>query len=321
MPDKFCGPCGNNHRGGVNEKCTRLSERTTRSASAMAESARESHGLTHDVIDSKLTAALQDLEISKEEEELITEIKEIERKRRLESLLARKAALLQIPEENPRRSPRGRSPTQWEAEGARCEDRGRREEYEDRGRSHRRRRRSSTDSRSRTPSLERRRRSKWSVKRYTTDKKELKKLNAYELIEASCKWTIDQQSLSATDYRGFIKHIQYIAGKAKSDKFVDTTHVNYDLAIRKEAETEGFGAFKGGDPEHSIAIYSVENLRPRSGKGNYQVNAKTNVMSKDGKRPCYKFNGTGCKDELCNFGHWCAKCGSKNHPKTKCSRD
>lgn len=315
MPEKYCGPCGIIHLGLVDELCTiareSLAGRITRSTKTKmaaggdeADGTRSRSGVKLESTDDLISEDLRDMHITCEEDELRKEIAQLEYKRRMEDLYARKAELLA-----PRSPPRLGRET---------------ERHSRRHRASRKHRSSSgSSSGSRTPSETRKKRSKWSIKRYTTDKKLVKKLTPPELIEASCLWMIDQKNLVVPDYVAFIKHISYIAGKDKCDKFNDSAHVNYDTAVRKVAEEEGFKAFRRGDPELSIVHFSIENFKVKSTPRQASRTAsRQGGYSKEGKRPCYKWNrDTGCDDTACEFGHHCAKCGSKNHKKIKCSRD
>ena len=56
------------------------------------------------------------------------------------------------------------------------------------------------------------------------ERKDVKKMTPFELIEASCAWVVDRRDIDAESLVRFIKHISYIAGKAKSGRFVDATH-------------------------------------------------------------------------------------------------
>ena len=113
---------------------------------------------------------------------------------------------------------------------------GRRSRSRSSAREHKRHRHHSSSSSSsgeRTPSRERRASSKWSVKRFMEERKDVKKMTPFELIEASYSWVVDDADEESLI--GFIKHTGYMAGKAKSGRFVDAAHVNYDLAVRKLA--------------------------------------------------------------------------------------
>ena len=56
-----------------------------------------------------------------------------------------------------------------------------------------------------------------------------------------------------------------MAGKAKSDRFMEKALANYDIAIRKLAATEGFEAFCVGNPELALNYYAFEYLRKPTG--------------------------------------------------------
>ena len=46
--------------------------------------------------------------------------------------------------------------------------------------------------------------------------------------------------------------------RAKSDRFTNTAHAQYDLAVRKLAIDDGFKAFTAGNPELSLKYYALE---------------------------------------------------------------
>ena len=70
---------------------------------------------------------------------------------------------------------------------------------------------------------------KKSIRKFTEEKKEIKKLNPFELLEASCLWFLDFQDTNEASVSRFISHIAFIAGKAKTIKFQDTAHALYDI--------------------------------------------------------------------------------------------
>ena len=46
--------------------------------------------------------------------------------------------------------------------------------------------------------------------------------------------------------------------------------------------------------------------------------------TKDGKKPCFKWNrefGCNRSEEECGYGYWCAKCGNRNHERNACQKD
>lgn len=185
----------------------------------------------------------------------------------------------------------------------------------------RRRRRTLSDSRSRSSSSTRRRRSKWSLRRYAVLGKELKKLNCYELVTASIRWCLDIEGLTVKDFRAFLEHICFMSSRARQNDFHDSTHIEYDKDIRKLAEVEGFAAFGTKNTGVGMFHYGMHNMRQRKSVGAVR---KTSSYTKDGKLGCFKWNKeAGCSrtDEVCNFGHWCSKCGSKSHKKYNCAKD
>ena len=63
---------------------------------------------------------------------------------------------------------------------------------------HRHHRSSSSTSSDRTASREHRKRRKWSIRKFTEEKKKMKKLNLFELFRASCLWFLDFQDTNDT---------------------------------------------------------------------------------------------------------------------------
>lgn len=151
--------------------------------------------------------------------------------------------------------------------------------------------------------------------------KEVRKLNCYELITASIRWCLDIQGLTVKDFRALMEHVCFMASRAKQNDFQDSTHVDYDIDIRKLAEVEGFAAFGSRNTGLAMFHYGMHNMRQRKTSTSTR---KTSNFTKDGKTGCYKWNkesGCGRLDDVCNFGHWCSKCGSKSHKKYNCGKN
>ena len=90
---------------------------------------------------------------------------------------------------------------------------------------------------SRSSSSSKHRQSKWSLKKYTMVGKEVRRLNAYELIGASIRWALDIEGLSVHDYRALLDHLNFITIRAMHDDFRDSAHIEYDLVVRRLAES------------------------------------------------------------------------------------
>lgn len=184
--------------------------------------------------------------------------------------------------------------------------------------------RSSSGSRSRSSSADRRKRSKWSLKRFTVGAKEVRKLNAYELMGASILWLLDIDDLNVVDYKAFLEHMHFMTVRAMHDDFKDSAHVEYDTAIRKMAESMGFAAFSKAQNGTSVLHYGAQNMRPKKHVASAGGARKAAPRVQDGKRSCFHWNReAGCPktEDSCGFGHWCGKCGSKAHIRPKCSKD
>ena len=185
-----------------------------------------------------------------------------------------------------------------------------------RSRGGRRRRNSSSSSGSRSES--RRRRRKWALKRYTLNKKDVEKLNCYELICATATWVVDIPDVSVKDCKAVLEHINFLGNRAMNNDFFDRTHITYDNAVRKLAETVGFSAFAQGSNGASVIHYGNQNMRANRQSGVYN---QKRTPAPQGKRACYAWNGDqGCtrSEEECRFAHICSRCGLKGHKRSKC---
>ena len=94
----------------------------------------------------------------------------------------------------------------------------------------------------------------------------------------------------------------------------DGAHIEYDLAIRRLAETEGFAAFGNEHNGLSVTYYGVQNMRPKVSSKTIGSSRKAIEFIKDGKKACFRWNteyGRIRAEDECGYGHWCAKCGRK----------
>ena len=299
MPLNYCGPCGTAHTGPVDDNCSRqLPRRSTRS-----------NPLTT-AMDVKSESGIAAADDRAELQSLEDQVRSLETKKRAADLTARRAqlekelAVLSL-EESAKPPRRARSLSR------------------DATRRTRRRRSTSHSSEERTPSRERRQRSKWALRRYTEDKKDVKKLNLLELIEASCAWLFDQPDLDSVKYEHFVKHIALMSSKGKNDQFLNSAHVHYDLAVRKLCVKNGFSAFSTGNTDLVLKYYAFENIKTRRTGTGTKPPAQRRPFTRDGKRPCYDHNNKDVcsRGTSCAYGHWCAICGSRSHKRTACTRD
>ena len=163
------------------------------------------------------------------------------------------------------------------------------------------------------------------MKRFTVGSKDVKKLNAYELIGASIKWCLNIDKLTVCDHRAFLEHLYFLSIRAMHDDFKDSAHVEYDSAIRKVAEVEGFAAFTSANNGISVIHYGAQNMRQKKAYGGaHNYGRRSTGNTHEGKRCCFKWNresGCASTDDKCPYNHRCAKCGSKSHPKHKCNKD
>lgn len=324
----YCGPCGKQHRGPVNDNCrksnmpkTRGGAREVEKQGATSESStefvkEEADQKEDQTIGQRTETSDEDLD---ERERDIAERERVQaRRRRKADLDRRERRLGEETSDSAAKRRRGRS---------RSRSRGGSGDRRQRRRHHRASSSSSSDGR--TTSRDRKQRSKWSIRRYLEDRKDLKKLSPFELIESSCGWVLDKKDLDLQDLRRFVKHIKYMSGKAKSGRFLDQAHASYDLAIRKLAVTDGYDAFCAGNPELALRYYAFESMRTQNAKSSasgskYGQSSTKHLFCKDGKKPCFPHNkDDGCSrdEKTCNFGHWCSRCGSKSHIRPNCRKE
>lgn len=327
MPAVYCGPCGTLHSGGVNEDCA-VSMQTRRTGKACEKVGEKVAKMADGERLSKKEEAPKTVASTEEEESdddsmdereraVTDRIKALEKKKRLVELERREQELEDDMERLARKRTRGRSRSR------------RSSPLERRHHHHHRRSSSSSSSSARSTSQEKKKRSKWSIRRYLEDRKDLKKLSPFELVESSCSWVLDKKDVDVHDLKRFIMHLKYVASKAKSGQFTDKAHASYDLAIRKLAVDNGFDAFCAGNPELALQYYAFESMRGYTAKGgSHGAKASTSntkqLFMKDGKKPCFAYNKEeGCNrdEKTCNFGHWCSKCGGKSHIRANCRKE
>ena len=337
MPVAYCSLCGANHKASDIEICANnqlqrddLSGIITRRSSAkMAKSA------TRDDSDG-ITASIQAMSLEEQERVTLAEIEEMEREERVALLMEKKDILekrradrrnretgiphgdVEIQDGGPSFAPKTSTGVAVSGHSAYGTARARRHSRS------RRCHRTPSGSRSRSSSAERRRRSKWSLKRFTISSKEVKKLNAYELLGAAISWCLDIPDLTTKDYHALLEHLRFIAIRAMHDDFKDSAHVEYDTAVRKAAETWGFAAFSSAHNGMSVIHYGAQNMRTKKPVTTVGGGRRTGGHTQDGKRSCFIWNKEGgCpkSEESCGFGHWCSKCGSKSHKRARCSKD
>lgn len=341
----FCQECGGAHSAKMEPSTSGAEKQTTRGrkgGKGQTKPSREpSHEPSRDTSPEEAnTASMAVMSLEEKEQQLLMSIEKLELERRVEELERRHMRLLRdVPSRTTKKQPQPAEEDHEEelmAAGATAgaifnqtaqggEDDQNYSSYGTTRSRHRSRcKRRSRCSRSRSDSSSsgsRRRRSKWSLKKHTIGRKDMRRLNAYELIGASIRWALAIEGLNKVDYKALLEHIEFLTVRAMHDDFKDSAHVEYDLAVRVVAETKGFGAFSKANTGMSVSFYGAQHMRPKSSKTTGKTKTNKGEYTKDGTRPCYKWNqegGCARTDSDCNYGHWCAKCGAKSHKKTAC---
>ena len=329
MSDSFCIPCGKIHAGPrcisdvKREDAAGNHIRITRKFSAVKMATAGSS--SDDRVVEEITKDVREVCIDDDERRMREEIRQLEREKRMFELMKRRDVL---EKERAARDTVKSQPAEPEVTQTASQEAGHSNYGEVTRRSRTRRRcsrsHSGSGSRSRTRSTSRRRKSKWALKNYTEDKKDVRKLSVAELQEASCLWFLSLDGVTLKDAQAFFSHLAYIASKAKHEVFKDTAHVRYDTAIRKLAQKEGFAAFTAGNAAASLIHYGHESMRAKAKSAVTNTAKGLKTYEKGGKHACFSWNkegGCSRKEEECGFGHWCSKCGSHSHKRTKCTRD
>ena len=338
MPNSFCSLCGSTHEADNIEACealrgegktaTRASSRRTTvkmSKQLVKEELAEVPADHGSLVDRKkeIEQAIEELRLEEEVAALEEEMQRLmaRREKRATTEAARDqtggvAAAIAMPAP---KDDAGTLPTDDKALVPRAgySAYGRsRQRSRHRSREMKKKRSSSSSSTSRSES--RRRRRKWALKRYTLNKKDVEKLNCYELICATALWVVDVAEVSVKDCKAVFEHINFLGNRAMYNDFYDSAHINYDNAVRKLAETEGFSAFAQGSNGASVIHYGNQNMR--GGKSSNTFKQKR-PSGQQGKRACYAWNGEqGCarSEEECRFAHICSRCALRGHKRSKC---
>ena len=334
MPTSFCCTCGIVHEAGDVKQCeVQGSESTVRvtrrsAANKMSKGVKEETGeqVRCTLMERRHQAAKEIEELALEEEVAAMEIK-LQKMRVRKELREKKererdtiqdgaGAMVDLRPDTGIGKPVDDEEDSTEEEEERVKPVVERERR--RAREPRRRRRTTSSSASRSAS--RRRRSKWGLKRHTIGKKDVTRLNGYELICATTVWALSFPDITVKDCKSIFEHINFVGYRARKNEYHDSAHIAYDTEIRKMAETMGFRAFERRNQGASIMHYGTQNMRGVVKAASPGDGARRNTL-RNGKRACYSWNGEqGCNlsAEECKFDHVCSKCGSKGHKRPKC---
>ena len=284
MPVEFCYACGNQHDPTDTDLCKSLvasESRTTRSSAKMAKA------MAKDPV-TEIEASVSSLSLEERRTQTLREIEELRLEDEVAQLEETRNELLHKRElRNQRKLPSSATAeggqhkpelmSEFDTEMERpLEKAG--TGYSNYGHSRRlsrdgRRQRHSSSSSS-SGSIERKRRSNWSLKHHTIAKKDVRKLNCHELVCATKGWALDIPEMTTADHRALWQHLNFISHRARHNDFVDMAHVEYDLSIRKMAESMGFKAFSNSNNGSSVIHYGAQNMQVK----------KPNVGAVDGRK-------------------------------------
>ena len=125
--------------------------------------------------------------------------------------------------------------------------------------------------------------------------------------------------LNMHDTRAFMEHIEFLSVQAMHDDFKDSAHVEYDLTIRKLAESLGFEAFSQTNAGMSIKYYGAQNMHVSKAPYTRRFEKYSKV-----KWTCFRWNrefGCAKSEEECGYTHACSKCYNKSHRRLDCKKE
>ena len=138
-------------------------------------------------------------------------------------------------------------------------------------------------------------------------------LNAYELIGAPIRWFLSIEGLNMCDIKAFLEHLECISFRVMHNDFTDSTHVEYELAVRKLAESIGFEAFSQAHTGMSVEHYGAQNMNIT--KGPYSKHFGEKVSKQ--RKTFFQFGCPRSKKE-CGYPHACSKCYCKSYYRADC---
>ena len=88
------------------------------------------------------------------------------------------------------------------------------------------------------------------------------------------------------DVKAFLEHLEFISVRAMHNDFINSTHVEYDMAIRKLVESIGFEAFSQKYTGMSVKHYGAQNMH--MSKNSYSKHF--NERLSDQRKTCFFWN-------------------------------
>jgi len=125
------------------------------------------------------------------------------------------------------------------------------------------------------------------------------------------------QSLPDENVKGYLKHLAFVAAKAKSNIYTTEALLAYDKAVHDKVD-RGEAIFGASDGDLATLHLGLD--------GTFSVARASQSAGKPGNRKkktesaaCGYYNTGSCTRKVCPYKHVCSKCFSKDHRSPDCT--
>lgn len=127
---------------------------------------------------------------------------------------------------------------------------------------------------------------------------------------------VKQMLLYREDAFPMLKHLEFMAKKSTRGSYKNDTHVQYDKAVRRRADSDGPRSFGVIATEEVATSFCPENMYNKDFKGA----GKPSSNKKKQSRHCRAFNEGSCSYKNCVYAHICIVCDEQGHGRHECTR-
>ena len=180
--------------------------------------------------------------------------------------------------------------------------------------------------------------SKYGILRYLPRLNDIRNAQFDELILAALEWAL-HNDMTMEEMKGYLMHLAYICYQHIPGIYPPVTSVEYDAAVRVDAETAGMKAFGPGNYILTMRHYGIkstyEGLRmaeapsmlhppppPKKKAGGNSGNSgpkKQVLTGADNACLLWNYHDSSCPKGNCKFPHICKSCGG-DHRALKCTK-
>ena len=166
--------------------------------------------------------------------------------------------------------------------------------------------------------------SKYSIHRFLPKLDKVRSANFQELLYGALQWAI-QSGLVEGVLLGYLQHLSYICFMTASGIYPPLAAVEYDLAVRENADVVGMSAFGPSDSHLTNCHFGVRSMASQTPtapahpkKKAAATPAKTQAPMTGADNACLLFNyEESCpKGQKCRFPHICRNCGGDHKAKS-----